>query len=40
MAGVGAPWAGHGELTGKGEEGGGGGGEEVQLGAQHGEGEN
>jgi hypothetical protein len=32
MAGVGAPWASHGELTGEGEEGEGGGGEGAQLG--------
>jgi hypothetical protein len=32
MAGVGAPWVGHGELTGEGKEGEGGGGEGAQLG--------
>jgi hypothetical protein len=33
LSGVGAPWDGHGELRGEGEEGEGGGGEGVQLGA-------
>jgi hypothetical protein len=37
MARVGAPWAGHGELTGEGEEGEGGGGEGGAARGRHGE---